>query len=273
MKTHFLLSILFLTQLAYSQSIASFVHHTNQYHNNANIAEVIETTNFYNSGNIHKETEYKDFNSTENLISLKRFNAENKLIWSIIYQYDSLQRVIRIDNKKWINIIGYQSGYSIYKYDSLGNCLQIEYTSQGHILNIFKYYFDKNSCLIRLEFCDANGYLLGYETAKYEPENNTMHIRRYNVNNILISSDDSPINYGGSYKQKTSNKYNEYDDLIYWERNWFEKDRVCYTSDYIYDNNRNWVLERRYKYFKSKNGKLKRKALDMEKTRVIHYNE
>jgi hypothetical protein len=244
-----------------------------KYDKDANIAEIIETTSFYNSDGIAKDIEYKNFNSSMNMTSLKRFNEENKLIWLNIYTYDSLQRIVRIDNKKWINVVGYQSGYSIYKYDSLNNCVQIDYNSQDQILNIAKYYFDKDSNLTRLETYAANGTLFGYETAKYDFDSNRMMIYQYNNQEKLLNSDERPIKFGNSFKQKTSNKYNEQGDLVYWERDWNENDNVCYTTDYKYDENGNWISEKRYYYIKTENGKLKRKNLEMVKTREIKYNE
>jgi len=273
MKIYGLITILFLSQMTFSQSISSYMLNIDKYDKDANIADIIETTSFYNSDGITKDIEYKNFNSSMNLTSLKRFNDENKLIWLNIYTYDSLQRIVRIDNKKWINVVGYQSGYSIYKYDSLNNCIQIDYNSQDQVLNIAKYYFDKDSNLTRLETYNANGDLFGYETAKYDFDSNRMTIYQYNNQDKLLNSNDRPIKFGGSYKQKTSNKYNEQGDLIYWERNWNENDNVCYTTDYKYDENGNWISEKRYSYIKTGNGKLKRKKLEMVKTREIKYNE
>ena len=273
MKIYGLITILFLSQLTFSQSISSYMLNIDKYDKDANISEIIETTSFYNSDGVKKEIEYKNFNSSMNLTSLKRFNDENKLIWLNIYAYDSLQRKIRIDNKKWINVVGYQSGYSIYKYDSLENCVQIEYNSQDQILNITKYYFDNDYNPTRLETYAANGNLFGYETAEYDFDNNRMMIYQYNNQGKLINSDDRPIKYGGNYKQKSSNKYNEQGDLIYWERDWNENDNVCYTTDYIYDDNGNWISKKRYSYIKTKKEKLKRKKIEMVKTREIKYNE
>lgn len=273
MKIYGLISILFLSQLTFSQSISSYMLNIDKYDKDANIYEIIETTIFYNSEGVEKDIEYKNFNSSMNLTSLKRFNDENKLIWLNIYSYDSLHRKVRIDNKKWINVVGYQTGYSIYKYDSLNNCIQIDYNSQDQILNIAKYYFDNDSNLIRLETYAANGNLFGYETAKYDFDNNRMMIYQYNNQDKLINSDDRPIKYGGKYKQKLSHKYNEHGDLIYWERNWNENDNVCYTSDYKYDEKGNWISQKRYSYIKAEQGKLKRKKLEMVKTREIKYNE
>ena len=41
----------------------------------------------------------------------------------------------------------------------------------------------------------------------------------------------------------------------------------------VYDENGNWISEKRYSYINTKSGKLKRKKLDMVKTREIKYNE
>jgi hypothetical protein len=273
MKIYGLILILFLSQLAFSQSISSYMHNIDKYDKDANISEIIETIIFYNSDGADKKIEYKNFNSSMNLTSLKKFDDENKLIWLRIYTYDSLQRKVRIDTKKWINMVGYESGYSVYKYDSLNNCLQIDYNSQDRILNIAKYYFDKDSNLMRLETYDANGSLFGYETAKYDFENNKMLINQYNNQGKLLNSDDKPIKYGGNYNRKPSNKYNENGDLIFWERDRNKNDKVCFMNDYKYDENGNWILKKRYRFIKTKKGKLKRKKLVMLRTREIKYNE
>ncbi len=262
-----------MSQLASSQSITSYMHNVDKYDRNANISEIIETTIFYNSNGVKKEIEYKNFNSSMNLTSLKRFNNENKLILLIIYQYDSLQREVRIDKKQWVNVLGYQSEYSIYQYDSLNKFVQIDYNSQKQILNISRYHLDENFNLIRLEIYTANGDLIGYETASYDSDNNKMTIKQYNKQDKLINSKDGPIKSGDVYKQKSTNQYNEKGDLIYWEGGRKGNDKVCYTTDYKYDKKGNWISEKRYSYIKTEQGKLKRRNLEMVKTRKIKYNE
>jgi hypothetical protein len=244
-----------------------------KYDKDANITEIIETTSFHEASGVTKNIEFKNFNSSMNLTILQRINEENKLIWLNIYTYDSLQREVRIDNKKWLNIVGYQSEYYIFIYDSVNNFIQYNYDSKDQILSISQYYFDKDMNLIRLETYTANGDLVGYEIASYDSDNNMMTIRHYNNQDRLINSNNRPIKYGGKYKQKTSNRYNENGDLIYWERDLNDKDNVCYTTEYKYDDKGNWISEKRYSYIKTEQGKLKRKKLEMVKTREIKYNE
>ena len=76
------------------------------------------------------------------LMSLQRFNEENKLIWLNLYKYDSLGRIVRINNKKWINTLGYQTSYTIYEYDNQNNFIQIQYNAGNQPLEYWKYDFD-----------------------------------------------------------------------------------------------------------------------------------
>lgn len=270
MKIYGLIAILFLTQSTFSQSISSYLINAEKYDRYTNISKIIETTSFYDSDNIKKEIEYKDFDSSMNLISLKRFNDKNKLIFSRTYEYDSLHRQIVTNSKTWINTIGYVSEYSIYKYDSHNNCIQIDYSSHNQVLSICKYYFENKYNLIRLETFDANGRLFGYETAQYDLENNKMEISQFNSKNELLNSNNRPIKFEDNYKQNTSGKYNEHNNLIYQEIDC--DDNICYITDYKYDQKGNWISEIRHRYIKTKKGKLKRKKLVMVKTRDIKYN-
>lgn len=273
MKKQILIAIIFLSQLTFSQSIGSYLLNKNKYDKKANITKIMEKTSFHNSEGVKKETEYKNFNSSMQLTSLKRFNDKNKLIWLNIYKYDSLKRKIRVDNKRWINIIGYQTKHSEYRYDSIGNFVQIDFNSKKQALNISQFFLDNDKNLIRLENYTGNGDLIGFETATYDFENNKMNVKQYNNKSKLINSNDRTIKYSGDYKQKFPNKYNEQGDLIYWERNWNDKDNVCYTIDYKYDNNGNWVYKKRYSHIKTKKGKLKKKRIKMLKTRKIEYGK
>lgn len=233
------------------------------------IEEIIEKTTFYNANGVEKNVEHKIFNPSMDLISLQRFNEENKLIWLNLYKYDSLGRKVRIDNKKWINIIGYQTSYSTYEYDAQNNFIHVQYNSRNHPLSFWKYYFDDKHNLIQLENYDQNGNLFGYETAEYDLENNRMTVNVYNDKHNLKSSNVRPIRHEGEYKQKSTNKYNDLGDIIYWERNLNENDNVCYTLDYKYDKNGNWISQKRYSHIKAKNGKLKKKKLKVAQTRKI----
>jgi len=273
MRTYILLTILFLSQLTFSQSIGSYNININKYDKSSKIAQIIEKTSFYNSDGIKTDIEHKDFNKSMQLTSLKRFDEKNKLIWLNIYKYDSLQRRVRLDNKKWINIIGYQTKHTEYKYDSIGNFVQLDYNSKKQISNISQYYFDKKKDLIRLETFTGNGSLIGYETATYDYETNIMVVNQYNNRNELVNSNDRPINHSGDKKQKSSNNYNEQGDLIFYKRNWNDNDNVCYTIEYKYDKSGNWISKKRYSHIKTESGKLKRKKIKMVKTRKIKYRE
>jgi hypothetical protein len=266
-----ILILTFFTQLSFSQSISSYLLNVDKINSKKKIIEVIETTTFYNNTGETKDVEYKTYDSLMNILSLKRFDSENKLIWLTIYKYDSLSRIIRVDKKNWINVVGYQTSYAIYQYDSLGNYVQLDYNDNRIVLNITKFYFDTNKNLTRLETYTDNGSLIGYELAKYDKENNQVSISQYNSQDQLINTSNQPISYDYRYKQKPSNKYNEYGDLIYWDRDWNGNDRTCYKTEYKYDKYNNWLSEKRYSFIKSDNGELKKKKLEMIKTREIKY--
>ncbi|MCI2230542.1 hypothetical protein MC378_15305 [Polaribacter sp. MSW13] len=273
MRLTILIATFLLSQLTFSQSIASYNSNATKYEKNANFAQIIEKTSFYNSDGIKTEIEHKDFNKSMQLTSLKRFDDKNKLIWLNIYKYDSLQRRVRLDNKRWINIIGYQTKQTEYKYDSIGNFVQIDYNSQKQISNIAQYFLDKEKNLIRLENFNGNGSLIGYETANYDLENNVVVVNQYNNKNELVNSNNRAISHSGEKKQKTSNKYNEQGDLIFYKRNWNDNDNVCYTIEYKYDKKGNWISKKRYSHIQTENGKLKKKKTKMVKTRKIKYRE
>lgn len=271
MRTNILLAILFLSKLTFSQSIGSYNSNLNKYNKSSNITQIIEKTSFHNSNGIKTDIEHKNFNKSMQLTSLKRFDEKNKLIWLNIYKYDSLQRRVNLDNKRWINGIGYQTKRTEYKYDSIGNFVQVDYNSKKQITNLSQYYFDNKKNLIRLETFTGNGSLIGYETATYDYKNNIMVVSQYNNQNQLINSNDRPINHSGDKKQNSSNKYNEVNDLIFYERNWNDNDDVCYTIEYKYDKSVNWIFKKRYSHIKTESGKLKRKKIKMVKTRKIKY--
>ncbi|WP_223550991.1 hypothetical protein [Aestuariivivens sp. NBU2969] len=269
MKTFHLIFLLFFTQITFSQSIGSYLSNLHMYDKYEGIEEIIEKTTFYNSDGSETEIEHKKFNSSMGLMSLQRFNEENKLIWLNLYKYDSLGRIVRIDNKKWINTLGYQTSYTIYEYDNQNNFIQIQYNAGNQPLEYWKYDFDDKQNLIQLANYDQNGNLYGYETAEYDVENNKMKVNVYDNRHNLKSSNVRPIKHEGEYKQKSTKKYNEHGDIIYWERNLNKDDNVCYTLEYRYDENGNWVSQKRYSYIKVENGKLKKKKLKVAQTRKI----
>lgn len=262
-----ILILIFFTQLLSAQSISSYLLNVDKIKSKQKILEIKESTTFYNNNVETKDIEYKTYDSLMNISSLKRLNSDNKLIWMAIYKYDNLGRVIRVDKGNWINVIGYQKSYEIYQYDSLGNFIQSDYNDKGMILSFAKFYFDTNRNLSRLETYTGNGNLIGYELANYNKEDNQVSILQYNSQDQLINTLNQPI----SHEQKPSNKYNEHGDLIYWERNWNESDKTCYKTDYMYDEFDNWISEKRYSYIKNDNGELKKKKLEMIKTREIKY--
>jgi DNA polymerase III delta prime subunit len=100
LKTYFLLTILLLSQPIFSQSTASYNTNINKYDAHANIVQIIGKTSFYNLDRVKKEIEYKNFNRSMQLTILKSFEDKNKLLWLNIYKYDSLQRRVRLDNKR-----------------------------------------------------------------------------------------------------------------------------------------------------------------------------
>lgn len=269
MKSFQFVFLLFLTQLTFSQSIGSYLSNLHMYDKYEGIEEIIEETTFYNSDGPETDVEHKTFNNSMDLISLQRFNEANKLIWLNLYKYDSLGRRIRLDNKKWINIIGYQTSYTTYEYDEQNNFVEVSYNSANQPLSIFAYYFDDKHNLIRLENYDQTGSLFGYETATYDIETNRMRVNVYDNQNNLKSSNERPIRHEGEYQQDSKNKYNEHGDIIYWDRGWNKDDNVCYTVDYKYDDNGYWISQKRYSYEKTDEGKLKKKKLKMVKTRKI----
>ncbi|OIQ30332.1 MAG: hypothetical protein BM564_02890 [Bacteroidetes bacterium MedPE-SWsnd-G2] len=271
MRFTLLIVTLLFSQLTYSQSIASYNSNANKYDKKDNFVQIVEKTSFYNSDGIKTDIEYKDFNKSMQLTSLKRLDDKNKLIWLNIYKYDSLQRRISIYNKRWINKIGYQTKLSKYKYDSISNFIQLDYNSKNQIMNIARYFFDKEKNLIRLENFNGNGNLIGYETANYDLENNVVVVNQFNNKNELINTNNRAISYSGDKKQKPSNKYNEQGDLIFYKRNWNENDNVCYTIEYKYDKKGNWVSKKRYSHIQIEGGKLKKKKTNMVKTRKIKY--
>ncbi|CAM1361763.1 conserved hypothetical protein [Tenacibaculum litopenaei] len=255
----------------YSQSIGSYLSNFYKYDKNSNFIEIKEETKFYNKNGVKREIEYKTFNKYMDLISLKRFNSENKLIWLNIYKYDSLRRRIRLDNKHWINVIGYQKKHTTYEYDSIGNCLEIQFNSNNKILNITKYEFDTNRNLVQLANYNGSGNLIGYEKAKYYVDENTVEISQFNNKGKLIITQSHSIDYSKDFKHKTQYEYNEYGDLIFWERRLNENDNVCYTIEYKYDKRKNWISKKKFSQIKTKNGKLKKKKIKMIKTREIKY--
>jgi hypothetical protein len=273
MRLTILIATFLLSQLTFSQSIASYNSNATKYDKNANFTQIIEKTSFYNSDGIKTEIEHKDFNKSMQLTSLKRFDDKNKLIWLNIYKYDSLQRRVRLDNKRWINVIGYQTKHTEYKYDSIRNFVQIDYNSQKQISNIAQYFLDKEKNLIRLENYNGNGSLIGYETANYDLENNVVVVNQYNNKNELVNSNNRAISHSGEKKQKTANEYNEQGDLIFYKRNWNDNDNVCYTIEFKYNKKGNWISKKRYSHIKTESGKLKKKKIKMVKTRKIKYGE
>ena len=271
MKKTFTIFFLFSISVINSQSIGSYLSNLYKYDKNSNFIEIIEETKFYNKNEIKKETEYKRFNKYMNLVSLKRFNEKKKLTWLNIYSYDSLQRRVKLENKYWVNIVGYQKKYNTYEYDSIGNCLEIQYNSNNQVLNISKYKFDKENNLIQLASYNGNGNLIGYEKAEYFIKKNKVKISQFNNKGKFIVSNSHSIEYSKDYKHKPQYKYNEYGDLIFWERNLNENDNVCYTIEYKYDKKGNWISKKRFSYIKDKKGKLRKKKIKMIKTRKIEY--
>jgi hypothetical protein len=266
-----LIILLFASHSTLAQSIFSYKESTSKIKSEVKFTELILTTTFYNKNDISKDIEYDTFDSLMNIVSLKRFDADNKLIWLSIYNYDSLGRLKKIGTKNWINLIGYQYGYTIYKYDSTNNFAQIIYNEKGIIQNICKYYFDKEKNLIRLELYNGNEKLVGFEEAQYDKQNNQMTIFEYNRERQFLNKFSCPISHSSQYKQDAGNKYNEHGDLIFWERNLNVDDKTCYTAEYKYDKFNNWVSEKRYSFTKNDKGELKKKKLDMIKTREIKY--
>lgn len=269
MKSFQFIFLLFLTQLTFSQSIGSYLSNLHMYDKYEGIEEIVEETTFYNSDGPETNVEHKTFNNSMDLISLQRFNEANKLIWLNLYKYDSLGRRTRLDNKKWINILGYQTSYTTYEYDEQNNFVEVSYNSANQPLSIFAYYFDDKQNLIRLENYDQTGSLFGYETAAYDIEANKMRVNVYDNQNNLKSSNERPIRHEGEYRQDSKNKYNEHGDIIYWDRGWNKDDNVCYTVEYKYDDNGYWISQKRYSYEKTDEGKLKKKKLKMVQTRKI----
>ena len=235
------------------------------------ISEIKEITIFFTEKGEIKTTEYTNFDSLMNIKSLKRFDAEDKLLWLSVYRYDSLARMVRHENKRWNNLTGYQMGYSVYEYVSPFNVTQTDYRNKETILGIAKFYFNRNKNLVGLETYTSEGDLIGYELAEYNIPENQMVISQYNREKELINKSTSPISYDPKDKQKPSNKYDQNGDIIYWERDWDANDRTCFTTEYKYDQFNNWIVQKRYRFMKNDKGELKKKKLEMTKNREIKY--
>jgi hypothetical protein len=271
---HFLFILFFVysIQLSFSQSISSYViDANNKIISKIKIWEIIETTTFYLRDEEKKDIEYKTYDTSMNILTLVRNNAENKLIFQSIFTYDSLKRIIRIDKKNAKNKGGFQNFYTIYKYDSLSNFTQTDYNENGNIVNTAKFYFDKDKNLIRLETYTGDGSLIGYEVAEYNLQDNLLIISQYDNKNQQINKLNRPISHDSHYKQKATNKYNEHGDIIYKERDQNENDKTCYITEYKYDKFGNWTSEKRYSYIKNEKGELKQEKLEMIKKRDIKY--
>lgn len=72
MRIIILSTIFFLSQLTFSQSIASYNTNATKYDKNAKFAQIIEKTSFYNSDGIKTEIEHKDFNTSMQLTKPKK---------------------------------------------------------------------------------------------------------------------------------------------------------------------------------------------------------
>jgi len=193
------------------------------------------------------------------------------LIWQSLRSYNESNRIKKIENLKWINTKGYQSGHTLFHYHISNNYTQRDYNQLGQIIYISNFYFDGDTNLIRLETFTGDSSLIGFETAEYNYDNNLMRISQYNRYSKLINTLESPIRSGPQFVQSPTNKYNQYGDLVYTERNWSKKDKVFFTIEYIYDDLGNWVSQKRYKNIKNRNGIIKSKNIDMIKTRDIKY--
>jgi len=271
MKTTLLILSLLVGQLLNAQSISSYLHERYKFNTCENCTEIVETTTHYSKTGPTTTVEYDSYDTLMNQLSLKRFDDENKLIFLVLNYYDSLNRLVRVETKKWVNIVGYQSNYSVRQYDTSKNFVQTEYNDKYQMLNISKYYFDRDTNLIRLEAFAGNGKLIGYETGVYDFDNNLLTLNHYNSQSVLLNSHDRPIRYGGKFQQDPTNEYNEHGDLVYYKRDWHENDIVCYTMKYKYDKQLNWISEKRYQHIISEKGKLKGKKINMVRTRKIQY--
>lgn len=267
--------LLFFTVVGYSQSIGSYLSNLYKYNKESKFKEIKEEIIYYNKDGIKKEIEYKSFNEYMNLRSLKRFDDKKKLVWLNIYKYDSLQRRTKLENKYWVNIVGYQKKYREYEYDSIGNFLEIQFNSNKQVTYITKYFFDKENNLIQLANYNGGGNLIGYEKATYFTEKNRVKISQFNNQGKLITTNSHSIDHSkdSKHKHKPHYKYNEHGDLIFWERNLNQNDKVCYTMEYKYDEKGNWISKKRYSHIKTDSGKLKKKKIKVSQTRKIKYQE
>jgi len=270
-KTTLLILSLFAVQLIFAQSIDGYLRERYKFDACANSTDIVETLTHYSKTGPTTTVEYRNYDTLMNLLSLKRFDDKNKLIFLVLIYYDSLNRHVRKETKKWVNIIGYQSNYSVRQNDTAKNFVQTEYNDKYQMLNISKYYFDRDTNLIRLEAFAGNGKLIGYETGVYDFDNNLLTLNHYNSQSVLLNSHYRPIRYGGQFQQDPTNKYNAQGDLVFYKRDWHENDNVCYTMKYKYDKQLNWISEKRYQHIISEKGKLKGKKINMVRTRKIQY--
>ena len=270
-KAGLLFILIISTQLGFAQSASSYLHNSQKIKSTKKIAEIIETTTFFEKKGPTQTTDYTKYDAAGNVLSLNRFDSDEKLIFSNIYKYDDSLRVIRSDKKIWINIIGYQTNYYTNQYDALGNYIQTEYNIKGTPINVTKYYVDNSKHLTKLETYDGKNNLFGYELVSYNVDDNEATIAQYDATNNLINTYTQPISYDNHAEQNHNNKYNENGNLIYWERNTNNNDNICYVEEYKYDKFNNWTSNKRFAYIKNEKGELKNKELNMIKKRILKY--
>jgi hypothetical protein len=272
MKLITLISVLVLVApLTYSQSIESELGDEAMIKKRVGIKNMVEFTDFYHNGNKTKQLEYTTYDTLMNYLSIKRYDGTGKLIFEKYFTYDSIARLKYAKDNMWNNLSGYQSTYTKYEYSPNGDYIERHFDSKGKILTTSKFYLDQDKRVIRIEILNVEGYMIAYQEAKYDKENNNVTISVYNVKNQLVNKYNRPMIFDSNSNPNKTTKYNEFGDIIYTEGDLLNNDDVCFTTEYKYDKYGNWTVRKEYKWIKDKNGELKGKEPKTFVTRRIKY--
>lgn len=272
MKHIYSISFFLIVSLsAFSQSIISEIRNNSGIEAKGKINRIKESTSFFEKDTINKFLEVTTYDNHMNLLTIKRYDGNNKLIFSRTASYDNTYRIKSDQIKQWNNLTGYQTEYSKYEYSNNGDYVQTDSDSQGNIIKQFKFYFDENKNLIRLESYFGDGKLIGFEKASYDIDNNKVNIYLYNAKNQLLNTVNTQMKIDALKNKDNSLKFNEFGDLIYSENHLFAAKNLIDTYEYKYDKHNNWISQKEFLWNMNSDGELTNKTPETFKTRKIKY--
>ncbi|WP_433835421.1 hypothetical protein [Flavobacterium anhuiense] len=257
MKNLIFILILFSNINIYSQSTLTSLNFgkNNDFHSTRSVLQTITNTTFYNSNNTTEQTkEIKSYNTQNNIVTEFRYDGEGNLKQRLTRSYDSTGvRCIGRKFENWHRYLGHTIEIAYYNYDSKGYLVNVTDKDQnGNIFRHTDFVNDEKGNPIEIINFKGN-QIIGTEKNEYDYDKNEVIIKYFDINNQLMNSQTSKINFS---KSDPADIVNEYGDIIKSSK---------YEMELKYDKFGNWIKK---KYSTITEGKIVKKS---ETTRTIKY--